>query len=314
MPVLKPLEELMWISRDDRLEELVDRYPAVWKQAGEEITAVAQSGGAAQVNNHALKAKALVEGWQSRIAKSKNDPRVIKSALPWIAKGRMWLLTLDKCYLAAAAGKTTGKVRFNLINGWLIQKLLFKRHLTRKPASLSLCKLLWPLITQRKLLLPLLQDKGIYCFYSKQLISELRHMIAGRSCLEIAAGDGTLSQFLNDTGATVQTTDDHSWSHAISFPESVEKLTARRALMKYQPRVVICSWPPYNNNFERHVFATKSVELYIAIGSRFKYVSGNWDVYTSQQSFEWCEDERLTGMVLPPESGNAVLVFRRRGN
>jgi hypothetical protein len=92
----------------------------------------------------------------------------------------------------------------------------------------------------------------------------------------------------------------------------VEKLDARKALLKFQPETVICSWPPPGNLFERHVFTAPSVSLYVVIGSRYKFASGNWEAYSAQTAFEWGEDRRLDKLVVPPELDSAVFVFRRK--
>jgi hypothetical protein len=75
---------------------------------------------------------------------------------------------------------------------------------------------------------------------------------------------------------------------------------------------VICSWPPPANGFEKHVFAARSTGLYIVIGSRYRFASGNWDAYASQNRFEWHNDQRLARYVIPPELDSAVLIFRRK--
>ncbi len=305
-------DEINWLNTNPCFEELIARYPAIWEETGREIIASASKGQSQHLNEAALKAKADAVAWKNRILKSRNNPRVVASAVRHIVKSRMIILTLDKGYLAAAAGRTTGKVRFSLLNGLIIQKLLFSRHFTRKAVSLRWFNFWWRFVTQKKLLMPMVQDQGIYCFYSKELLSELEKLAAGRACLEIAAGDGTLTRFLNECGVNTLATDDLSWGFAIEYPENVENIPAKQALAKYHPEVVICSWPPPANSFERQVFACKSVQLYIVIGSRYKFASGNWDSYAEQKHFEWEIDEKLSSLVIPPESGNAVLVFRRK--
>jgi hypothetical protein len=76
--------------------------------------------------------------------------------------------------------------------------------------------------------------------------------------------------------------------------------------------VVICSWPPAGNSFERHVFTTPSVELYIVIGSRHEISAGNWETYRQQTQFDLVEDETLGALVLPPALDPAVYVFTRK--
>jgi hypothetical protein len=89
-------------------------------------------------------------------------------------------------------------------------------------------------------------------------------------------------------------------------------LDAGAALRSYAPEVVICSWPPANNQFERDVFKTHSVQLYIVISSRYPFASGNWSDYNSQSAFDCVQDETLSNLVLPPELGAAVYLFRRK--
>jgi hypothetical protein len=307
-----PNEDLDWLNQNPGLDDLVGRYPGIWEEVGRELITTAKTGRTQKLNELAEKARLSAELWKNRIRKSGNNPKVIHSAVQQVAKSRMFLLALDKCCLAAASGKVSGKVRFNLLNGYIVQKLLFSRDLVRKPASLRWFKFWWRFVWQKKLLIPLVQGKGIYCFYSKELITALTAMIAGRLCLEIGAGDGTLARFLKAQGADIIATDDLSWVHTIKYPENVENSDAKTALAKYKPPVVICSWPPPGNSFERQVFLTESVQLYIVIGSGFKFISGNWEAYAQQQGFDWEIDEGLSRLVIPPEGNNAVVVFRRK--
>ena len=225
---------------------------------------------------------------------------------------RMAAEALKQISLSAATGVTSGKVRFNLINGWIAQQLLFRHDLERKPVSLRLFRLVWPLLTQRRLLLPLVQPKGIYCFYSRPLVRELARLIAGRPTLEIAAGDGTLSAFLAAQGVEITATDDHSWQHAVRFPTEVLREDATAALRTRAPEVVICSFPPAGNSFEQAVFATPSVQLYIVINALLDVGSGNRLAYERQTTFAGSEEPRLSRLVLPPELGAVVHVFRRK--
>jgi hypothetical protein len=306
------MDDLEWLNTNPDLHALTGRYPDIWLEAGKALAAAAESGRADAMNELASKAKWNAEVWKARITKSRNNSKVIESAVRAVVKSRMIILSLERAHLAAAAGKTTGTVRFTLLNGNIIQRLLFAHDLVRKPASLRAFRFWWPLMTQKAILMPLVQDKGIYCFYTRELIAELCAMIGDRPCLEVGAGDGTLARFLREKGVRVTATDDQSWKHAIEYPAEVENLDARRALARYQPAVVICSWPPPGNGFESQVFATPSVELYIMIGSRNRMACGNWDEYAKQQKFELVDDQQLGGLLLPPDDKNAVVLFRRK--
>ena len=240
--------------------------------------------------------------------------RALDSALSKIIQSRMAHLAIKNFCLAASTGVTQGKIRFSLLNGLLIQKLLFSKGLERKPVSLFWFKLLWPFIGQKRLLMPLVQPKGVYCFYSRPLVDKFANMIGNRICLEIAAGDGTLARFLNGSGVRVKPTDNYGWGHSIQFPQEVMHLEAREALSRFSPEVVICSWPPVNNPFERQVFKTSSVKLYIVIGSIHEFAAGNWQEYRQQSTFSFKEDKDLSRLVLPPELESAVYVFERKND
>lgn len=312
MPKSSLKDELKWISHGASLHELMERYPEEWQVAGPELVAALEDGRSQALQEYIARAKSTEETWHHRLRSSRLNTKVIESAMPHLIGSRMATLAMNQCYQAAALGKASGKIRFNLVNGYIIQKLLFSRHLTRKPASLKWFRFWWRFVSQKRLLMPLVQPRGIYCFYSQELISELCALIGGRLCLEIGAGDGTLARFLADKGIQICATDDYSWRHAIEYPQTVERLNAKQALVKYQPQAVICSWPPPGNAFEQKIFSARSVELYIVIGSRYRFAAGNWDSYEAQDRFEWAIDRTLSSLVIPPELESAVLIFRRR--
>jgi hypothetical protein len=298
---------LEWLKTNPSLEELCSRHPREWAAVQQDISAIVERGAAKELKAYLDRISAP----PSLGSRQKNR----EAALSQFIRSRMAHESVKKLCLstlAADAGVTNGKLRFNLFNGFIAQKLLFSRGLERKPVSLFWFRLFWPLVWQKKRLMPLVQPRGIYCFYSRALIEALAGMIASRSCLEIGAGDGTLTQFLKNQGIQLTATDNHGWKNAVAYPEWVIKLDAREALATYNPEVVICSWPPAQNDFERYVFNTPSVQLYIVIGSRHQVAFGNWKDYRQQSAFDLKEDKKLGALVLPPELGAAVYVFRRK--
>ncbi len=300
-------QALVWLKSNPSLDELCARYPDEWVTVQREISDIVAGGVAEEL-------KAYLERL-SAPASSGMRQRNLQASLSRYVRSRMAHESVKKLCLsslAADAGAKQGKLRFNLFNGFIAQKLLFARALERKPVSLCWFRLFWPLVWQRKRLMPLVQPRGIYCFYSSELIAALSEMIGSRSCLEIGAGDGTLTRFLKDRGVQITATDNHAWSQAVKYPDWVVKLDAREALAAYTPEVVICSWPPSQNDFERDVFATPGVQLYIVIGSRHQFAFGNWQDYQRQTGFNLEEDKRLGSLVLPPELESAVYVFRRK--
>lgn len=296
-----------WLLQGPSLEELRHAYPKLWESVRNEISDALTNSDMAALT--AMTVAAATSAAPRRRARSKAEQdQLIAAAIRRQMAGE----ALAYVRTAMATGVTDGKIRFNFLNGWVLQRLLFQSGLDRKPASMGWFGLLWPRLPQRRRLMALVQPHGIYCFYSKQLIEALVDVIGSASCLEIAAGDGTLTRFLNAQGARVVATDDHSWKDRVSFPPFVRCQDAAAALRTHQPEVVICSWPPAGNNFERSVFATRSVQLYIVISTRHEFSSGAWEAYRAQREFDFAEVPALSRLVLPPELDPAVYVFRRK--
>jgi hypothetical protein len=293
-----------WLRRKPPLPELQEAYPDEWATVEREIADLGRRGDAAEVR------ACLVA-----LSTPRETPGQSRHQAELTAEVRRAMVTaaLRDTALRAAAG-VEGTIRFNVLNGLVAQRLLFDGGLRRKPVSMRWFRLWWPLVWQRRRLMPLVSGKGIYCFYSQELVTALAAMIGDRRCLEIAAGDGTLSRFLAADGVDITATDDYSWGHRIDFPRDVLRQDARTALRVHRPQVVICSWPPAGNSFERHVFTTSSVELYIVIGSRHEHAAGDWATYRRQADFDLAPDPGLSALVLPPELEPAVHLFRRRGS
>lgn len=292
-----------WLQTSPSLSELCAAYPEEWETVQHRLAAVLGRGNPEEL---VFYLKRLSH--QGTISGKKSAAVPVREMVRY----QMAHAAVRQHCVSVASGVESGKVRFNLLNGFIAQKLLFAHDLERKPVSLFWFRLIWPLIWQKRYLMPLVQPKGIYCFYSRQLIVELSRIIGKRHCLEIAAGDGTLSRFLKQQGVPVTATDDYSWQHSVSYPEWVVIKDARDALSQYSPEVVICSWPPARNGFERQIFRTRSVQLYILITSRHQHAAGNWDTYLDQQLFDMQEDAVLSRLVLPPEIDAGVYLFTRK--
>lgn len=292
------------------LTELAEAYPDDWAEVRTELAGVFERRQAGELK--ALAERAGVRAApNAQFLSGERDGRAFEAFVRQQLRLRMTELAIRQYAFSAATGVVQGKVRFNLFNGLIAQRLLFKHALERKPVSLRWFRLLWPLVWQKRLLMPLVEKRGIYCFYSRELIAALAGLAGARRCVEIAAGDGTLSRFLRERGVDIVATDDHSWQAQVSYPDDVRRLDARDALRSLSPEVVLCSWPPANNSFERQVFRTQSVQRYIVIGSRSRFITGNWADYLAQIGFSMRDDAALGKLVVPPELDAAVLVFER---
>jgi hypothetical protein len=312
MPPDAPDEVLSWLRSGPSLEAMRARYPGEWQTLSDQLSTIFASGKPEALRDYMTElAKPVTSATSPAGRRALPRPRVEANVTARLVRQRMAHLALKGYLLSALERGKSGKLRFNWVNGFVAQKLLFARDLERKPVAPFWFNLFWPLLWQRHLLMPLVEPKGIYCFYARPLIEALARLIGARDCLEIAAGDGTLSRFLAAEGVKITATDDHSWKHAVKYPESVVKMDAIQALKRYRPRVVVCSWPPANNPFERQIFKQDEVELYIVIGSRHEFASGNWRDYRAQTGFVLTEADELRRWVLPPELGGTVYLFRR---
>lgn len=296
---------LDWLRSRPTLAEVRRAYPAEWQAVERRVADLVSRGDAAAV------ASALAS-MANPAADTPGRRRPEQETLSLRIRQYLTVEAIHQASVATETGVTAGTVRFGLVGGYLAQRLLFVRDLERKPVSLFWFRLTWPLVRRRRSLMPLVRPKGIYCFYSRRLIRALARLVDGRPCLEIAAGDGTLARFLAAEGVAITATDDHSWQQSIDYPEAVLRQPAGKALRTHRPSVVICSWPPAGNAFERLVFETPSVELYVVISTRHELSAGNWETYRTQQTFDLVEDARLSRLLLPPENEGAVLLFRRR--
>jgi hypothetical protein len=110
----------------------------------------------------------------------------------------------------------------------------------------------------------------IFQFYSKEFIKTLAESIKkldGKTIIEIGAGDGLLSYFLQQEGINITPTDDHS-RNDIKHPERVKKLSHKEALEKYNPEVVVISWEELNYDYSVEVLNHPSVKYLVWIGER----------------------------------------------
>jgi hypothetical protein len=308
----RPEKVMKWLKSKPTLNEIGAEFPQLLEKVKLDIAGIVADGSAAGLTDYLkqiAQAERLIE---RKYRSSRGDSKIAMVLVQSVVSHYLAHLSIKQHLIAEATGINNGKVRFNILNGYIAQKLLFSEGLERKPVSLFWFRLLWPLLWQKNLLMPLVQPEGIYCFYSRRLIDELALLIGNRRCLEIAAGDGTLTRFLVASGVNITATDDYSWRSEVKYSDCVVKMDAQDALRVYSPEVVICSWPPAGNGFEHQVFKTLNVQLYVVIGSRHRFAAGNWVDYQSQNDFEFEENEQLSCCVLPPELDAAVYLFRRK--
>jgi hypothetical protein len=307
----KRIERQLVLIESASLDSLIEGFPEEWATVGGALVEATAAKRPEAIEAFVRAAQEAAAPFRQRVEKSRKNPKVLANAMPHLVRSRMAYLAARRAVEAAALG-ARDRHRFTLWNGLLVQKLFFARALQRKPVSMRAFRWLWPLVTQKRLLMPLVNPKGIYAFYSKELVAALAGIIADRPALEIAAGDGCLARFLRATGVTITATDDYSWSRSIDYPDDVEKLDAESAIARHRPRVVLCCYPPPKNAFEGAVLASDIVESYVVITTRHRFAAGNWAAYQAQTGFDLTVDAKLSRLILPPEIDPLLLVFRRK--
>ena len=294
-----------WLRTRPSAADMAARFPADWQYVQAELAAAVAARDFARLHR-------LLHPWEGKRQPTFEPGRCTSADANAALRQRMAALAVEHYSLSAVSGSQGGARRLNLLNAWMAQRLLFVRDFERKPVALRAFNMVWPLIWQRRRLMPLVERKGIYCFYSREFVDALARLVGTRSCHEIGAGDGTLARFLSRAGVMIAASDNYSWSDRIDYPAEVLRMDASAALRRFEPQVVICSWPPAGNGFEQHIFRTPSVELYVAIVSRHEFAAGNQMAYRNQQEFEVSACAALSALLLPPELGCQVLLFERR--
>lgn len=303
----RPDEVREWLRGGPGLAAVIERYPAEWAQVNRHVERLATSGDEGAVTGYL---RTLAAGASSTPGHRRPD----REEVSVLVRRYLVLTAVKQAHLRKATGVEQGTVRLGLVSGWVAQRLLFRRGLERKPVRVLAYRLVWPLVRQRRRVMPLVREAGIYCFYTRELVDRLAGTIGRRPCLEVAAGDGTLARFLRARGVEVTATDDHSWVGPVTYPDDVRKQSATAALREHAPSVVLCSWPPPGNTFERAVLATASVETYLVVTTRNRAEAGDWDAYLAQTGFDLVEHHDLGRLVVPHELEGVVLEFRRRAS
>ena len=301
----RPDEVREWLRAGPALSAVIEAYPAEWEQVNRHVGRLAESGDDGAVTGYL---RTLAAGPRRTPGHRRPDREEVSD----LVRRYLVLTAVKQAHLRSATGADGGTVRLGLVSGTVLQRLLFRRGLERKPVSYQAFRLVWPLVRQRRRLMPLVRERGIYCFYTSALVDRLAGIVGDRPCLEVAAGDGTLARFLADRGVDVTATDDQSWAGPVEYPAHVRKQSAAAALREHAPSVVLCSWPPPGNRFERQVLATPSVQTYLVVTTRQRAEAGDWDAYLGTPGFDLVEHADLGRLVVPHELDGVVLELRRR--
>lgn len=258
-----------------------------------------------------LKAKKMDDLWQHRLGQSRGNSKVYAKAASYRIRAKLTYLAMNLYFQALLEKGKKPQGGGSFYQRYFGDRFFFSSKAKARPLPDSVVKMLWYFVPAKGELLGQAYRKGFYCFYTKRFIAELSRLIGDGPCLEVGAGNGVLSNFLTKAGCNMLATDDYSWQRSIIYPAIVEKIDAAAALKKYQPEIVLCSWPPAPNDFERVIFKSPSVRTYIVLGSRHEFATGDWNSYKNCAPFVMQPDTTLGSLLFPVDLDGMVAVFRR---
>jgi hypothetical protein len=158
----KNLEKMMkWLQTKPALDDLGAEYPELREAVRQEITEIVAHGNAAELAAYLKRMSQGEKTLEKRYIGSRGEKKIAEALVLQAVRSRMAHLSVKQHLISEATGIVKGKVRFNLLNGYLAQRLLFAEGLVRKPVSLFWFRVVWPLLWQRRLLMPLVQPQGI---------------------------------------------------------------------------------------------------------------------------------------------------------
>jgi hypothetical protein len=289
------------------LKQLSDRYPAVWQDVAAGLKERVSGGRADQLL--AWRQGALGDLQNARRIGQFGDPAAASTAV----KAQMTLLAIEQ-FCDVMSGRAGVKPRLRDV--MVMNLLLLARLKSGHVFSTDGFDRVWRWMRDPIWAASELQRQGVWSVPTQELAEKIAGLCQGRRVLEIGAGNGLLCHSLKSQGLEITAVDDESWSLGgkLIRARGAQVLTrdAVEALKEYSPDVVICSWAPVGNAFEREIFRTKSVHTYLAISSRHSFASGNWGAYQEQQTFNCSTSEPLNSLIRPIEIEQQLLIFRRK--
>ncbi|QYG02785.1 hypothetical protein [Massilia sp. NP310] len=141
MQLNDPAKVLAWLRRRPSEEVLKKTFPKEREAMEAELAAALAARDPARLHRLLHPDDESAKRTLSPMTKA-DQVRVLQAAI----RQRMAALAMRRYSLAIATGQKSGKVRFNLFNGVIAQRLLFKRDFERRPVSLFWFRLLWPLL------------------------------------------------------------------------------------------------------------------------------------------------------------------------
>nr|WP_314901733.1 hypothetical protein [uncultured Deefgea sp.] len=161
-----PEQRMALLTKNPSFTELVTACPAAWEGARSELEGIFARRDPAELKAIIEKVR-LRPQHDARFLSEERDGRAYADYVTQQERQRLIELALRQYAFSTATGVGAGKVRFNLWNGLIMQRLLFERDLVRKPVSIRRFKWTWPLITQKHFLMPLVENAEFTVFTAR---------------------------------------------------------------------------------------------------------------------------------------------------
>lgn len=300
--------DIAQILNVSNLPTLSQMEPLLWEEVFKDLKERVSSGNGSSLGSLREKNTKILNQWRGAVASPLAASHHAKES---VLRAHMTVLAIDQ-FADVMTGKLGGTPS---LKDRVVFQAIFARMLARhQGVSTKDFDRYWSWIKDRLWAAGEIQRRGYWSVPTLEFVERMKQQAAGRTVLEIGAGRGYLAKLLGDAGAAVHACDDFSWAGS-KGPEtlaSVQDMNADTALKTLKPSFVICSWPPPGNHFEEKIFATPSVQTYIAIVSEHKFAAGNWLAYQRQSQFNCSSSAPLNQLLRPLEAEQHVLIFRRR--
>lgn len=289
------------------LKELAAEHPDIWASVVADLRErISENRGEALIT---WRQAALAE-----LRKTSDDSNSLaKSSSRSVIEAQMTLLAIEQ-FADVMSGKVATSTK--LSDRFRFKFFILSKILSGAPFNVAQFDRRWMRISDPTWAAGELQRSGIWSVPTKEMLQQMSQLCGGRKTLELGAGSGVLYAGLKAEGVNISSVDDGSWQHGELSPSArkygVQKMDASQALAIHSPEVVVCSWPPPENQFELGVLRTKSVQMYLVILSKQPFASGNWSAYRSQNCFECTTNPALNALLRPVEAEQQLLIFRRR--
>ena len=293
------------------LSELRELFPEAWEVVYQELALLAEHQDPAQIAQSLTRAH---QEWQ------KNQPQCLALQKRFNSRlaGQCGLQLIRKLALeqyARAVQQETLKTggAAGLRDRLLLRLLILPMATARRALPYRLHRMAWRLLRNPAAATAMLLQAGCYLIAPVELIKSLGTLVGSRPTLEIGAGRGTLASSLRRSGIDITAVDDFSWADRLPMGSGVLQMDGREALERFKPQVVICCWPPPDNNFEQEIFSSPEVQDYLVIVSRHRYASGDHQAYAGAKEFRCVQATgQLAEMLLPHEAESVLYIFSRR--